>query len=1285
MQGCLDWPSGQELIGWVWEPTDPAKRLTVEVTVDGTLLRRREASDFRPDLPDAGVGDGRYAFSVELPPETFDGEAHSIAVTCGGEHLSGSPFVFRSAYHGTLHPWTSSGSEVRGTLVDRARPAANSRLIAELWLGKRRLAQAPVDAHGGFVFRLAGASALPRTASTLELRAQGSAAPAAIAEVEPQGYAAEVLHDARELLTGRKSPDSHRELAKRLFPVLASIPTEEIRLRPLQAAQLTLRPGVRDTAIPVDILIVGSSGSEPYLQTLRSIETSRVRQRYEVFPCHDREAGFLIHPQRDCVVIAEGAVVTGDWLDRLRDAAYSSSMNATTSPIVGSRLPARRVSGEETISEPSTTCAYVRRDAWNEGLQRQYGWRHVAVGDVWVQAPGEDITQSTKLYATAPESTVALRCGSGNAVWIGPRQYRFPEDREALVEALRGVKRLQVNTAVNVPEELFTLGIPYEIRVDDYSWVCPRTNLVDETGRYCGEPSVAACERCYARLGAREDWTNPGAETVAQLRQQSARIFGGAAAVTFPSEDTARRMSRYFSVNGRVVGEAVVQAVTPRADAHTVAFLGDAAILDACRYDAFKRSLPLVFADGETAAVLLYANPAPDTSPMSLELPVVAFDNGATGEAVRASGRGRLVPVTATPAQINDALLSLLPDSRQNAAAVVDIVMPVYSGVEETRTAIRSVLDSSIRQPYELIVVFDNPGDEQMRAMLREFEPRITVLENGTNRGFVRSVNRGMSLHPGRDVLLLNSDIVAPASDWLDRIRAAAYASPRTGTVTPFSNNATICSYPRFCRNNEIPEGWTVTGLDAHCRTTLSGTRLDLPTTVGFCMYIRAECLAETGLFDAKTFGQGYGEENDFCMRAAERGWKHVLAADVFVQHVGGVSFGAASTARAAAAYEKLKKLHPAYGPAVEAFLAEDPVLPLRRRLDLVRLLPRGDVYCLASNKLPGGTERHVQELADSARRRGERGLLLRYADGEHVEIEGFDNQRYRLPEESDALRVALRELGVQRLHIHQTVGAPPALFDLGLPYDVTVHDYAWICPQIKLIDRTGQYCGEPDTHVCEACYAALGPNEDWPEAGKRMTTVEGLRAQSKRHLEGAGTVWFPSHDAASRMSRYVQIAKPVVRLHDERPPLPRRRRRQANEAARIVFIGGLTRAKGFDVLYNCAWNARKRGLPLEFTVAGPCADRRRLQDVGVRVLGPYLEGEIHGILDEIQPHAAFFPGQWPETFSYTLSTAFDAGLWPVAFDLGAIAERVKRYGYGRLLHLDTPVADVNDVLWNEA
>ena len=56
-------------------------------------------------------------------------------------------------------------------------------------------------------------------------------------------------------------------------------------------------------------------------------------------------------------------------------------------------------------------------------------------------------------------------------------------------------------------------------------------------------------------------------------------------------------------------------------------------------------------------------------------------------------------------------------------------------------------------------------------------------------------------------------------------------------------------------------------------------------------MFIKRAVLDEVGLFDAKTFGRGYGEENDFCNRAEQLGYIHVMCDDTFVYHKGTGSF----------------------------------------------------------------------------------------------------------------------------------------------------------------------------------------------------------------------------------------------------------------------------------------------------------------------------------------------------------------------------------------------------------
>jgi GT2 family glycosyltransferase len=282
-------------------------------------------------------------------------------------------------------------------------------------------------------------------------------------------------------------------------------------------------------------------------------------------------------------------------------------------------------------------------------------------------------------------------------------------------------------------------------------------------------------------------------------------------------------------------------------------------------------------------------------------------------------------------------------------ANTVDIVVPVYRGEAETRTCLESVLAARTRRPREVIAIDDRSPEPALSAWLRalEAEGRITLIRHEENRGFVATANEGMLLHPDRDVVLLNSDTeVAPG--WLDRLAAHA-AEKSVGTVTPFSNNATICSYPRPLVANELPPGETTASLDDAFAAANAGHSVDIPTAVGFCMYIARRCIEDIGVFDLERYGTGYGEEVDFCMRAARAGWRNVIAGDVFVRHVGEVSFRDTGLARRAAAQATVDGLYPEFQTGLRTFLAADPVSELRQRADRELLRRRGAAWRLGA------------------------------------------------------------------------------------------------------------------------------------------------------------------------------------------------------------------------------------------------------------------------------------------------------------------------------------------------
>ena len=273
------------------------------------------------------------------------------------------------------------------------------------------------------------------------------------------------------------------------------------------------------------------------------------------------------------------------------------------------------------------------------------------------------------------------------------------------------------------------------------------------------------------------------------------------------------------------------------------------------------------------------------------------------------------------------------------ASDTVDVVIPVYRGMMETRACLESVLASRARTPFEVIVIDDRSPEPEMAPWLAALASagRIALVSHAENRGFVASANAGMARHPDRDVVLLNSDTeVAPG--WLDRLAACARRDRSIGTATPFSNNATICSYPRTLVSNPIPPGESTATLDAAFAAANAGRCEDIVTAVGFCMYITRRCLDRVGRFDHERYGTGYGEEVDFSMRARRAGFRNVIAPDVFVRHVGEVSFAGVGADRRLKAQATVDALYPEFQRMLAKFLPADPLRGLRRRADLQRL-----------------------------------------------------------------------------------------------------------------------------------------------------------------------------------------------------------------------------------------------------------------------------------------------------------------------------------------------------------
>ncbi len=667
-------------------------------------------------------------------------------------------------------------------------------------------------------------------------------------------------------------------------------------------------------------------------------------------------------------------------------------------------------------------------------------------------------------------------------------------------------------------------------------------------------------------------------------------------------------------------------------------------------------------------------------------------------------------------------------------AALADVVVPAYRGLRETLDCLDSVLEA-LPAGARLHVVDDCSPEPELSAALERLAARgrIRLIRNRRNLGFPGSANAGLRACAGRDAVLLNSDtLVAPG--WLEGLRAAAHSAPDVGSATALSNDATIFSHPEPDAAAPMPDRAGTAALMRLAAEANGAEAVEVPTGHGFCLYLRRDCLQDVGLLREDVFAQGYGEENDWCLRARQLGWRHVAATGVYVAHAGSTSFGGARAALSARNLRLLNRLHPGYDALIAAHVAADPLRAARRRLDAARWAaarrPGGRSVLLVTHAGGGGVERVVAERCAAIAAEGLRPIVLRPGaawpagtddaqldeagpdeagqgaptpppeatdaasdaggvcvvggppppgrlDGERGG--GFPALRYRLPAELPALLRLLegdRPVGAE---LHHLLGHDAATLSLcaalRLPVDHYVHDYASFCQRLQLLGPERRYCGEPDVAGCEGCIAEQGSNLE------ERITVPALLERSAHALGAARRVVAPSADAASRLARHFPHVRPLVRPWEDDAALPPWRRPQPG-ARHVLVLGGIGPEKGFDVLLACVRDAGARGLPLRFTVLGATMDDERLMAAGPAfVSAAFEEAEAQDLIRAQAADLAFLPSIWPETWCFALGHLWRAGLGVAAFDLGAQAERMRATGRGWLLPLGMTAGGVNSAL----
>lgn len=631
----------------------------------------------------------------------------------------------------------------------------------------------------------------------------------------------------------------------------------------------------------------------------------------------------------------------------------------------------------------------------------------------------------------------------------------------------------------------------------------------------------------------------------------------------------------------------------------------------------------------------------------------------------------------------------------------IDIIVPIYNAFEYTQECIKSVLKHTDLSLNRLVLINDKSPDEKILPMLLKYksensDKNIEVVDNEENLGFVKTVNKGMLLSES-DVILLNSDTEV-TKNWIEKITACAYSNEYIATVTPLTNNGTIASVPNFGIDNELPKNMSLDEYSQMIENISAHRYPQLTTGNGFCLFIKRSVIDEIGVFDDETFGKGYGEENDFCYRALDYGYSHVLCDDTFIYHKGTQSFKKENlTASRAALIDKhmalLKAKYPLYVNKTDLFLAINPLKDIQENIDLnIALYKKKKILYLVNEwetdmVMTGGTSLHLKDIILANNKNNIASLVLApdkfdlsrfklylYTDSYAREIANYKtdiNQYSQIAYTNNCcikmLENIFESFKIDILHVHHFLFQSFDAIDIAKKYNiysvVTLHDLYMICPSINKVYKD-KYCEYDSSSNCKDCLKkryGLGNDiiENWQKTCKNVLSKFDLRIVPSENTQKLFKAVYPELDF-----EVVEHGVEVSDVSDIKPV-------KANGCFNVAFVGAMAIHKGGNILKEL--KNKNVGKDIKIHLFGkseiPALYKNNANYINH---GPYSRGELPKLLIENGIDLVCIFATWPETYSYTLTECYMAHIPVLTFDLGAVGDRVKKDSLGWTIEFTT-------------
>lgn len=235
--------------------------------------------------------------------------------------------------------------------------------------------------------------------------------------------------------------------------------------------------------------------------------------------------------------------------------------------------------------------------------------------------------------------------------------------------------------------------------------------------------------------------------------------------------------------------------------------------------------------------------------------------------------------------------------------SVVDLkitaVVCVHNAYEDVKKCLNSI--KKHKHTNQDLIIIDDGSDKETAHYLKEFSGAnkqwVTLIRHRKAYGYTKSASEGLSVSKADFTILLNSDTIV-TKDWAMKMADVMISNEGVGIVGPLSSAASHQSVPNHISSNgqtainDLIPGFTPEDMNLYCEKW-SYTKYfpRVPLVHGFCLGVSKDVIDKIGTLDEKNFPRGYGEENDYCFRAANAGFNLAIATNTYVYHSKSKSF----------------------------------------------------------------------------------------------------------------------------------------------------------------------------------------------------------------------------------------------------------------------------------------------------------------------------------------------------------------------------------------------------------